>query len=103
MNDASGSFQRNLRVLSCDPCLRTNSSTENVNVSDSAAMGADPLHAVVSLGLPPKERLAIILRDVEGLPTEEVATALGNTVATVRVQLSRARVKLREFVQRKLQ
>lgn len=53
--------------------------------------------------LPPKERLAIILRDVEGLPTEEVATALGNTVATVRVQLSRARVKLREFVQRKLQ
>jgi RNA polymerase sigma-70 factor, ECF subfamily len=48
--------------------------------------------------LAPKERMAVILRDIEGLPTEEVAAALGNTVATVRVQLSRARVKLRKFV-----
>src|SRR5436853_6560448 len=36
--------------------------------------------------LPPKERLAIILRDVEELPTEEVAAILGNSPATVRVQ-----------------
>lgn len=49
--------------------------------------------------LPPKERLAVMLRDVEGLSTHEVASALGNTVATVRVQLSRARVKLRRFVE----
>lgn len=48
--------------------------------------------------LAPKERMAVILRDIEGLPTEDVATALGNTVATVRVQLSRARVKIRNFV-----
>lgn len=48
--------------------------------------------------LPPKERRAVILRDVEGLPTREVAAALGNTVATVRVQLSRARAKLRSLV-----
>jgi RNA polymerase sigma-70 factor (ECF subfamily) len=49
--------------------------------------------------LAPRERAAILLRDVEGLPTDEVAAALGNTVATVRVQLSRARVKLRKFVE----
>lgn len=48
--------------------------------------------------LAPKERLALILRDVEELSTEEVAAALGNTTATVRVQLSRARAKLRAFV-----
>ncbi|HUP50073.1 MAG TPA: sigma-70 family RNA polymerase sigma factor [Thermoanaerobaculia bacterium] len=48
--------------------------------------------------LPPKERLALILRDVEELPTAEVAAALGNSVATVRVQLSRARVRLRRFI-----
>jgi RNA polymerase sigma-70 factor (ECF subfamily) len=48
--------------------------------------------------LAPKERMAVILRDIEGLPTEDVAAALGNTVATVRVQLSRARVKIRNFV-----
>ncbi len=48
--------------------------------------------------LAPRERAAILLRDVEGLPTDEVAAALGNTVATVRVQLSRARAKLRKIV-----
>ncbi len=51
--------------------------------------------------LPPQERAAILLRDVEGLPTEEVAAALGKRVTTVRVQLSRARVKLRRFIQGK--
>jgi RNA polymerase sigma-70 factor (ECF subfamily) len=48
--------------------------------------------------LAPRERAAILLRDVEGLPTDEVAAAMGNTVATVRVQLSRARAKLRNIV-----
>ncbi|MGZ7030982.1 MAG: RNA polymerase sigma factor [Thermoanaerobaculia bacterium] len=52
------------------------------------------LHRAID-SLPTKERLAIVLHDVEGLPTHEVATALGNSVATVRVQLSRAREKLR--------
>ena len=32
----------------------------------------------------------MILREVEGMPTNEVATALGITVTTVRVQISRA-------------
>lgn len=50
--------------------------------------------------LPPKERMAVILRDVEGMPTEEVAHALGSTVSTVRVQLSRARAKLRSWIAR---
>jgi RNA polymerase sigma-70 factor (ECF subfamily) len=48
--------------------------------------------------LPPKERMAIVLHDVEGLRTHEVAEALGNSVATVRVQLSRAREKLRRIL-----
>lgn len=50
--------------------------------------------------LPPKERLAVILREVEGMRTEEVATALGSTVTTVRVQISRARAKLRAWMER---
>ena len=49
--------------------------------------------------LAPRERAAILLRDVEGLPTDEVAAAMGNSVATVRVQLSRARVKLRKIIE----
>ena len=48
--------------------------------------------------LPPKERLAVILRDVEELSTEEVAEILGSSPATVRVQISKARAKLRKWL-----
>ena len=47
--------------------------------------------------LPEKERAAIVLRDVEGLSTKEVAGILGSTETTVRSQISRARIKLKEF------
>ena len=50
--------------------------------------------------LPPRERLALILRDVEGLSTREVADALGSREATVRVQVSSARLKIRALVAR---
>ena len=48
--------------------------------------------------LPTKERLAVVLHDIEGLTTGEVALALGNRAATVRVQLSHAREKLRHLL-----
>ncbi|HEX3581519.1 MAG TPA: sigma-70 family RNA polymerase sigma factor [Thermoanaerobaculia bacterium] len=47
--------------------------------------------------LPERERLAITLRDIEELSTEDVAEILGNSPATVRVQISKARAKLRAF------
>ena len=50
--------------------------------------------------LPEKERAALVLRDLEGLSTEEVAEALGSSVATVRSQVSKARVKVKTFVER---
>lgn len=42
-----------------------------------------------------KERAAIVLRDLEGLPTEEVARILGSSQATVRSQIASARVKIK--------
>lgn len=42
-----------------------------------------------------KERHAIVLRDIEGLTTEETAHALGTKPSTVRSQLSSARQKLK--------
>jgi len=47
-----------------------------------------------------KERAALLLRDLEGLSTAEVAGVLGSSVATVRSQLSKARLKVRDFVER---
>ncbi|HEX3748721.1 MAG TPA: RNA polymerase sigma factor [Bryobacteraceae bacterium] len=50
--------------------------------------------------LSPTERDAVVLRDLEGLSTEEVARALGSSEATVRSQISKGRVKMRNFVER---
>jgi len=47
--------------------------------------------------LPEKERAAIVLRDLEGLDTEEVARILGSSPTTVRSQISSARVKIKAF------
>jgi RNA polymerase sigma-70 factor (ECF subfamily) len=49
--------------------------------------------------LPEKERAAVVLRDIEGLPTCEVAAILGSSEGTVRSQISTARVKIRRFVE----
>lgn len=50
-----------------------------------------------------KERAAIVLRDMEGLPTEEVARLLGSTPTTVRSQICAARAKIKSFRERWIQ
>jgi RNA polymerase sigma-70 factor (ECF subfamily) len=50
-------------------------------------------------GLPEKERMALILRDVEGLSTAETATILGSSEATVRSQICRGRLKLKDALE----
>jgi RNA polymerase sigma-70 factor (ECF subfamily) len=45
--------------------------------------------------LPAKERAAIVLRDIEGLPTDEVARILKSSQTTVRSQISSARRKIK--------
>ena len=60
---------------------------------------------IVAIGLkrlPEKERAALVLRDIEGLPTAEVARVLGSSQATVRSQVSSARDKLKQFADRAL-
>ena len=50
--------------------------------------------------LPFKERAAILLRDVEGLSTDEVARVLKSSSTTVRSQISSARRKIRDYCRR---
>jgi RNA polymerase sigma-70 factor, ECF subfamily len=47
-------------------------------------------------GLPPGFRTVFVLRDVEGLSTEETAEMLGLTIPAVKSRLLRARLQLRE-------
>jgi RNA polymerase sigma-70 factor (ECF subfamily) len=75
---------------------------------ETARRGADPeslaLHeqqvALVRRALqtlPAKERAALVLRDLEGFSTEEVAHALGSRPVTVRSQVSSARAKIKTY------
>jgi RNA polymerase sigma-70 factor (ECF subfamily) len=81
------------------------------DAADIVEAGADPQLSAVEAErrrvlqmslrmLPEKERSALVLRDLEGLSTEEVARALGSSEATVRSQISKARVKVKDYVER---
>src|SRR6201993_2106018 len=54
-------------------------------------------------GLPPSFRTVFVLRDVEGLSTEETAAALELSVPAVKSRLLRARLQLRERLGRYFQ
>ena len=60
---------------------------------------ADILRKTIN-GLPPGFRVVFVLRDVEGLSTEETANALGLSVPAVKSRLLRARLQLRERLSR---
>jgi RNA polymerase sigma-70 factor, ECF subfamily len=52
--------------------------------------------------LPERERAAILLRDLEGLSTDEVAHIMKSTATTVRSQISSARQKIKVYCARYL-
>jgi len=58
------------------------------------------LEACLSV-LTERERTALLLRDVEDMPAEEVAAQLGCSKATVRSHIANARVKVRRFMERR--
>ena len=49
--------------------------------------------------LPEKERAAVILREIEGLDTAEVAQILGSSEATVRSQVSMGKARLKRHLE----
>jgi RNA polymerase sigma-70 factor (ECF subfamily) len=65
-----------------------------------AALGAElrrHLEAAL-MALPEGLRLVFILRELQGLSTDETATTLGVSAGTVKVRLHRARLRLRELL-----
>ena len=62
-------------------------------------LGAERWNRVLEAlaALPSRERAALVLRDLEGLTSEQVARVLGSRAATVRGQIASARMKIRRF------
>lgn len=71
---------------------------------EEAAEGEEVRAALTdSLGsLSPREREAFVLRDLEGLPTSEVAAAMGVREGSVRSLVTLARRRLRELLGQRL-
>lgn len=93
--------------------LRDVSLGEVAPEDEPEAGGADPaeaarlseerrIAAAALRALPEKQRTALVLRDLHGLSTGEVAEVLGVAEVTVRTQISRARLKVKEFRDRAL-
>ena len=110
--DAVASWLYRVTVNACHDLRRRRRPEDPVeNAGQLAASGADPHQAFAETErsralelslrmLPEKERAALVLRDLEGLSTQEVARALGSSEATVRSQVCKARVKVKGFVGR---
>jgi RNA polymerase sigma-70 factor (ECF subfamily) len=92
----------------CHDILRKRKATDSLDdaripaaSSIEADLGREEQHRLILealAGLPEKERAALTLRDLEGLSTREVAEILGSSEATVRSQISAARLKIRKIL-----
>jgi RNA polymerase sigma-70 factor (ECF subfamily) len=81
--------------------LKEHSRSVDPDAADTSYWLPDPVRDLVSAlaTLPPKQRLAIVLHDYGDRPTDEVATILGSSRATVHVHLSAARKRLRPLLE----
>ncbi len=99
-NTAIDFLRRSGRVTFCEveaaPESTTESPEEALLRSEHRAYLEDGLRLLTE-----RERAALVLRDVEGLPAEEVARRLECSKATVRSHIANARTKLRRYMERR--
>jgi RNA polymerase sigma-70 factor, ECF subfamily len=79
---------------------RATTTTESVDDWIDEKVGAEKVRAALR-DLDGAHRAALVLRDLEGLSSEEAAAVLGVTPATVRQRAHRARLKLRAALLRR--
>ena len=109
-----GPWLYRLTVNVCRDVLRRGKRNVSLDiVSDSADAAPDPEQSAVAAQqyrivldalqeLSPREREAVVLCDLEGRSTEEVAEILGSSETTVRSQLSTGRIKMKNYVTARL-
>jgi RNA polymerase sigma-70 factor (ECF subfamily) len=99
-NTALDFLRRHGRIAFCEITDSPHDHAENPEASLIRTQQRDWLAAGLEK-LTPRERAALVLRDVEDLPAEEVARRLRCSKATVRSHIANARVKLRKFMVRR--
>ena len=99
-NTALDFLRRHNRVSFCELTEAPESHSETPEASALRSEQRSWLAAGLER-LTPRERAAIVLRDVEDLPAEEVARQLDCSKATVRSHIANARIKLRKFAEKR--
>lgn len=98
VNEGLGQVRRNKVRLAADDTIET---SEVVNTSpdpEHRAAGAEMLSMIETCveNLPDRYRMVFMLREVEGLDTEETATVLDVTSDVIKQRLHRARAMIRK-------
>jgi RNA polymerase sigma-70 factor (ECF subfamily) len=101
-NTAIDFLRRHGRVSFCEIDIAPESPTESPEDLLLRSEQKDYLEDGLRL-LTPRERAALMLRDVEGLSAEEVARRLDCSKATVRSHIANARTKFRRYMERRKQ
>jgi RNA polymerase sigma-70 factor, ECF subfamily len=99
-NTAIDFLRRNSRATFCEIDEAPESHTESPEQSLLRGEHRQYLEDGLRL-LSPRERTALLLRDVEGLSAEEVAQHMNCSKATVRSHIANARTKLRRYMERR--
>lgn len=104
LHEAWARLRRGRRFVALEPDDTSMSSADDAPGPERLAAGSE-LGALLTDAvnrLPPAARAAFVLRDVEGLSTEETAELLELSPGAVKVRLHRARAKLRDELDRRL-
>lgn len=99
-NTAIDFLRRNGRVSFCEIEVAPEAPSESPEQALLRSEHREYLEDGLRL-LSPRERAALLLRDVEGLPAEEVARRLDCSKATVRSHIANARTKFRRYIERR--
>jgi RNA polymerase sigma-70 factor, ECF subfamily len=89
------------RLVALSDAAALPSPSDGARERDEAVAVAEQRRLVQAalLTLPTREREAIVLRDIEGLTSEDVARVLGTSAGTVRSQVAAARLKVKRYVE----
>ena len=99
-NTAIDFLRRNKRYTATDVSELGSMHSKYESPEDSVLRGEYRLHLNGGLAtLTERERMALLLRDVEQMPAEQVAIQMNCSMATVRSHIANARIKFKRYLE----